>query len=252
MTKIGILGSGNMAQALAKGWINHNQELAISSPRHGQSVAKQLNIKSYSSKELVEWSEVLVLAFLPQQLGVVASEIETLVKEDQIIISVLGGTDLEQLSQVFSKNKNLVRILPNTNVAVNEGEISYVADSKMDSEKLESIIELLNELGMLFQLPEDEFSVFSTIAGSGPAIVAKFAESLVLSSVKNGLSREEANLIVIKLIEGTIKNVQQTGISFNDLIYQICSPGGSTIKGIESIEKSGFAGSVMKAIDEMF
>ncbi|BDR58467.1 pyrroline-5-carboxylate reductase family protein [Xylocopilactobacillus apicola] len=251
MTKIGIIGSGNMGQALIQGWLHHGHHLAVYSPHRGALIAKKYDIKSFSLVELAKWSDVLVLAFLPHQLAEISAEINLKLQQEQILISVLGGVDLGQLAQAFTTTPNLVRTLPNTNIAVNSGEISCALAPTFEQDKRKTVNNLLKELGLVFDLPEDKFLVFSAIAGSGPAVVAKFSESLVLAAVKNGLTRDEAVKIVTELIIGTMINSKKTEISFNDLIYQICSPGGTTIRGIETLEKSGFSGIIMESIDKM-
>lgn len=251
MVRIGILGSGNMGRALIQGWINKNHELAVYSPNHGLEVAKEFNICNLSISKLSEWSEVIVLSFLPQQLNNVANQIAPLITKNQVIISVLGGITLIELSEAFPKNKNIIRTLPNTNIAVNAGEISYIANESINPKILKNAINILKELGMVVPLTEDLFPAFSTIAGSSPAIVAKFAESLVLSGVKSGLSRTQSIEIVNQLILGTMKNIQEKQIDFNDFVYEICTPGGSTIKGIYSLEKAGFTGTIMNALDKI-
>ncbi|BDR56435.1 pyrroline-5-carboxylate reductase family protein [Xylocopilactobacillus apis] len=251
MFKIGIIGSGNMGQALIQGWLGKDYDLAVFSPRHGIEIANKFQIQSMNLSDLAHWSNILVLAFLPQQLSLISSEIESIVNPDQTIISVLGDVTLKQLKNAFKNNNNIIRTLPNTNIAVNEGEIAYIACETIDEQKLTDAKRLLSDLGLTLLLSEDQFPAFSAVAGSAPAIVAKFAESLVLAAVKNGLSRNDSVKIINQLILGTIKNSKENQISFNDLIYQICTPGGSTIRGIKSLEKNRFTGDVMDSIDEI-
>ena len=158
--------------------------------------------------ELTSWSDILVLAFLPQQLSKISDQISSKINSNQTIISVLGGISLAQIMEAFPNTDNIVKTMPNTNVKVNKGEIAYIANSKMSSKKLKDICNLLKNLGDIFPLAESDFETFGALAGSGPAIVAKFAESLVLAGVKNGLDRSTMIKIVSKLIIGTIKNVQ--------------------------------------------
>ena len=251
MAKIGIIGSGNMGQALINGWLKTSNQLAVYSPNHGEAIANQYHIDFLHLLELTSWSDILVLAFLPQQLSKISDQISSKINSNQTIISVLGGISLAQIMEAFPNTDNIVKTMPNTNVKVNKGEIAYIANSKMSSKKLKDICNLLKNLGDIFPLAESDFETFGALAGSGPAIVAKFAESLVLAGVKNGLDRSTMIEIVSKLIIGTIKNVQKTGISFNDLIYQISTPGGSTIRGITELENDGFSGKLISACDKI-
>lgn len=251
MVKIGIIGSGNMGEALIAGWTKGSPQLAVYSPHHGAVIAQKYQIKSLQLFELIKWSDILVLAFLPQQLAAISAEIAPQLSSEQSIISVLGGITLDQIAAAFPQTSNLVRTMPNTNIKVNAGEIAYFASKRILPAKLKVICALLSELGDIFPLSEAEFATFGAIAGSGPAIVAKFAESLVLAGVKNGLERAKAVEIVSKLIMGTLKNTQETEISFNDLMYQIATPGGSTIQGLTQLEETAFSGNLIAAFDRM-
>ena len=145
MAKIGIIGSGNMGQALINGWLKTSNQLAVYSPNHGEAIANQYHIDFLHLLELTSRSDILVLAFLPQQLSKISDQISSKINSNQTIISVLGGISLAQIMEAFPNTDNIVKTMPNTNVKVNKGEIAYIANSKMSSKKLKDICNLLKK-----------------------------------------------------------------------------------------------------------
>lgn len=257
--KIGFIGAGEMAQAILKGLLQ--QHAASDFIIHGGSsnravlVAEENKI-SYAENnlEVVQKSDIIFLAMLPQQLTTVSQEIKIALAE-KIVISILGGVNLKQLSTAINNKEVLIlRALPNVNVQVNSGMISIVPDAALAKNiKTYTLVkELLKELGEVIELEESQFSIFSALAGSGPAFVGVIIDSLAQAGVKYGLKKSDAVKIVNQMILGTTNKIKQENIAPRILAEQVASPGGSTIAGILAMEAAGVSSSLVKGIEATY
>ena len=253
--KIGFIGCGNMAQAiikgiLAKGLVSSADIFGSnSSAEHAVNVQKNLGIQTFTdNNKVVNHSDIVFLSVKPQQYEAVISEIKDAIRPEQIIVTIAPGKTIQWLESLFGKPVKLVRTMPNTPALVGEGLTSYCENSLVSKEELASIEELLSSFGKIEHLKEALIDVASAVGGSGPAYVYQFIEALADAGVSDGLPRTRAYEIAAQMVLGSAKMVLETGKHPGQLKDEVCSPGGSTIKGVEVLEDAAFRGAVIRAI----
>ena len=146
-------------------------------------------------------------------------------------------------------NNPVIRIIPNIPVAINAGTIGLFMPD-FEKEIQDKILQLLNQLGDIFPVQEDQLSIVGTIGGCGPAFVDIFLDALGDSGVLNGLSRDLSNKLAASMVKGSASLAYMSDASPAVLRDQVCSPGGTTIKGVVSLEKNGFRHAIIEAVNK--
>ena len=146
----------------------------------------------------------------------------------------------------------IIRIMPNTPVAVGEGMILYDANEWVTSEMLDAFSHALSKAGRLDRLPEGSIDAASALSGCGPAFVYLFSESLADGAVECGLSREKANLYAAQTLYGAAKLLLESGKHPGELKDAVCSPGGTTIAGVHALEEGSFRAATMSAVNAAY
>lgn len=253
--KIGFIGCGNMAQAmitgiLSKGLVSKTDIYGSNSTEaHATQTKERLGIQTTTNNvEVVQQSDIVFLSVKPQQYETVISEIRDAITPEQIIVTIAPGKTIEWLEGQFSKPIKLVRTMPNTPALVGEGLTTYCENALVTKEELARIEEILSSFGKIEHLKESLIDVASALGGSGPAYVYQFIEALADGAVSDGLPRAQAYSIAAQMVLGSAKMVLETGKHPGQLKDEVCSPAGSTIKGVEVLEDTAFRGSVIKAI----
>lgn len=255
MAKLGFIGCGNMASAIIGGIIakglaspedvvasNHTQASA-------DAAAASLGIRATTDNaEVVEWADVLFLSVKPQKYESVIAEIAPALAPGQVIVTIAPGKTLSWLAERLGPEAKIVRTMPNTPALVGEGFTSYCANENVTQEELSQVVALLSSFGVALELDEPLIDAASAVGGSAPAFVYAFIESLADGGVAEGLPRAQAVQIAAQTVLGSAKMVLETGKHPGQLKDEVCSPAGSTIKGMESLEKDGFRGSVIGAV----
>lgn len=246
MAKYGFIGTGNMAQAMIKGLLARQvapADIAVSSPHTAAKLAQEWGVKALPAQQLIQASDVVVLAFLPNQLAAV---VNTLDFGDKLVVSVLAGITVDQLVAATGTTQ-VVRTLPNINVAINQGITAY-AKASLTAANDTAFQAFSDQLGQVVAVPEAEFAAFSAVAGSGPAYVFKFIDALAKAGVENGLSAELATAIANQTVAGSAQLLAVSGQSAQAMQDTVASPGGSTRAGLDDLAQQQFDAVVAHAI----
>ena len=253
--KIGFIGFGNMAQAIAtrllKNHLAKPEDLLFSNKT--ESKRKQLedrfNIKGYSDNQNVwDQSELIILAVKPYQVEDVLNEIDQ--QKNPFVISVVAGITNAQLNDLLS-GAAFVRTMPNLNAQVGEGITAIIEQSDLTDNQLEQTKNIFSAVGEVVVLPESQLGAFIAIAGSSPALVFMFIDTLARAAVKYGLPKDKATTIAAQAVLGSGKTVLESEDTPWTLIDQVSSPGGITVDGILSLLQSEFSSSIISSVDEM-
>ena len=256
MKKIGFIGMGNMGQALAGG-------IAASGKVEGKNIyayapnqeklarnCEKIGINSCSSlDEVAEQSDVIVIACKPYQIeGVIAELGDKLSKKS--ILSVAASWDFKKYSLYLPSGTRVQCIMPNTPVAVSEGVLLMEEENDWDEYDRKWLLELLGSFGRVVELPTRLMNAGMAISGCGPAFMDMIIEALADGGVKNGLQRAQAYELACQTMIGSAKLMLETGKHPGQLKDEVCSPGGWTIKGVASLEKSGIRTAAIDTILE--
>lgn len=250
--KIGFIGAGNMGSAIIGGLIqkaivNASQVYALNSHQtKTKAIAKKFGINAASNiEELVTASDILVVAVKPKVVPQVLSETLAFIKKDTVIVSIAAGVTLESLEGVIGSDKKIVRIMPNLPSLVGEGVSSITPNKQVKEKDLEEIKEIFNSLGKAEVVSEDLIHAVVGVSGSSPAYVFMFIEALADAAVQGGMPREQAYTFAAQAVLGSAKMVLETGINPAALKDMICSPGGTTIEAVCTLEQKGFRSAVI-------
>lgn len=244
--KIGFLGVGNMGSAVAKA-VAKSGDHELLFDNYNEAKAKhlqnQIGGQVMDKQTIVDEADVIFLGVKPHLVNAVLED----VKNDQALwISMAAGVSIDQLSD-FVPLENIVRMMPNTPVAIGHGMITYATENNHHAELFET---LLTEAGIVMRLPEAKIDSATAIAGSGPGYVYTFIESLTDAGIQNGLSFEESKLLAAQTLLGASEMVLQMNEHPAELRHQVTSPGGSTINGLVSLEQNNFRYATIEAVNE--
>ena len=252
--KIGFIGTGNMGSALAtavsKSLLSPEIYLADFDRTKAEVLAARLTATVASAKELCRLCDMVFLGVKPQGLPALLEEIAPIVKErgkDLTLISMAAGVKTDAILSCVGTGASLIRIMPNTPVAVGEGVIVYAARGVADDVKKRFLLSL-SQAGLVEEIPEEKIDAASALHGCGPAFVYLFIEALADGAVACGLSRDAALRFAAGTVKGAGEMVLETGRHPGELKDAVCSPGGSTIRGVMALEEGAFRGTVSDAV----
>ena len=251
--KIGFVGFGNMAQAMAKGWKSAaaGVELFASSRRAEvlKTAAEALGVTPVASnRALAEAVDVVVVAVKPYLVAEMGEALK-----GKLVISVAVNVTNAMLSEMLQKATGEKKtahlaILPNTPVAVNAG-VLLAEEGSLNATEKKRATALLSSLGRVVFLAQEKIGVAGVISGCGPAFTALFIEALGDAAVKWGLPRATAYELTSQMILGTGALQLATGAHPGVMKDAVCSPGGTTIQGVSALERKGFRRAAIAAVD---
>lgn len=245
-----------MGGALIKGLIESGSidatEIYVSggNGQTAKNLQKQLKFTlCLSNVELVEKAEILILAVTPTIIPTILTEIKEVIQPDTLIISLAASMLIQDYITILGSKVKLVRAIPNTPVSVLAGMTAVSYSESITEQDRDEVEELFQAVGEIVEVAEVQLASASTLSGCSPAFIALFIEALADGGVLNGLSRKQAYLLAEQALLGTAKLALITGQHPGELKDDVCSPGGSTIKGVVALEKHGFRNAVIQAID---
>ena len=257
--KFGFIGCGNMGGSILRGFIKNNicscNEVFVFDKNETQlnCIKNELKVNTCSNyTELISQVEYVVLAVKPNVFPILLKELSPLIKKyNSKIISIAAGLSILKIEQMLNLNTTpIVRVMPNINATIGMSTSGYCYNSFVSSNDLENIKKAFNSIGSLFFIEEDKFSIFSAIASCSPAFVYLFIDSLAKGATKAGLSKKDALQIVTNTIIGSSEMFLKSKKHPHELIDMVCSPGGTTIEGICTLEDNNFQQTIVKAIDK--
>lgn len=252
---IGFVGYGNMAYAMVNGIVEQRivpTENIIVSKRNISEEDKEKNVNNIKivrdNMEVAKNADILILAVKPNVFGEVLREIKDSIKKNAVVISIAAGITLSYIKENFGESIKIVRAMPNTPALVGEGMTGYALGSKLTNEELYYVELIFNSFGRSQLVDESLLDGVTAIAGSSPAYVYMMIEALADGGVLEGLPRNQAYIFAAQAVLGAAKMVLETEEHPGVLKDRVCSPGGTTIEAVSSLEKSGFRSAVIEAV----
>ncbi len=253
--KLGFIGTGNMASAIMGGIIKNeiipaNEIIGADLFAPGrEKVQKEFGINvTADNKEVVEKSEVMILSVKPQFYASVIAEIKDMIKPEQIVITIAPGKTLAWLAEQFGKDVKIVRTMPNTPAMVGAGMTAACPNEHMTAEEIEYVKTLLGSFGEVEVVPENLMDVVVSTSGSSPAYVYMMIEAMADAAVSGGMARPQAYKFAAQAVLGSAKMVLETGIHPGALKDMVCSPAGTTIEAVRTLEGLGFRSAIIEAM----
>jgi pyrroline-5-carboxylate reductase len=243
--QVGLIGSGNMARALARGW---GDPVLCSDAGSGRAraLAGELGGEALESNaELAKRADLVVLCHKPAQLAAVAAEIAG---EAKAVASVLGATPIAALQEAYP-DVPVFRLMPNTPVEVRRGVVLYAPAPDVPEELEQQVISLFERLGTVVTIDERSMGPATAVTGVGPAYQALLAEAQVDAAVHHGLAPALASRLVAETMAGTAALLTDRDYDTLAVRREVTSPGGSTARGLAALERAGVRAAFQDAAD---
>ena len=249
--KYGFIGCGNMGGAIATALRKTTADFALTDRSgRGQALANTLGVPYIPENQaLVQQCDRVFLGVKPQMMaGVMAGIAPVLADKKQLLITMAAGISMEQLSQMAGVELPIIRIMPNTPVSTGKGVVLYCANKLVTPDMLADFLSDMAAAGWLEQLEERLMDAGSALSGSSPAFVYMFMEALADGAVACGIPRSKALELAAMTVIGAGSLMLDTGLHPGALKDAVCSPGGSTIEGVRTLEKQGMRSAVTEAL----
>ncbi|HJB26266.1 MAG TPA: pyrroline-5-carboxylate reductase [Firmicutes bacterium] len=253
--KLGFIGFGNMASAIADGLVSAkalSSEQIYASAKNWEKLCKNTSARGIhacrDTGEVIECSDMLVVAVKPYQVrDVLSPYINQL--NGKILVSVAAGMTFECYEEFLPAGVHHISTIPNTPVSICEGIIACEQRHSLTQQEYDVFFNLFSHIGLVQPVETHLLSVAGTVAGCGPAFAAMFLEALSDAGVKHGLPRALSYRLASQMLAGTAKLQLATNAHPGQMKDAVCSPGGTTIVGVSALEKNGFRHAVIDAID---
>jgi len=253
--KIGFLGAGKMATALAKGFVNAkllSPELILASDliAHARNAfTKEVGAKTTAyNPDVPKFAQVVVLAVKPDQVSDLLKEVRSVFSEKHLLISIAAGVPIAKLESALGPGARIIRVMPNTPALVGASATAYAPGKAALPEDSQLAQKLFATVGLAFQVKEAWLDAVTGLSGSGPAYAFLMIEALSDGGVAAGLPRDIATRLAAQTLLGSARMVLETGQHPGALKDMVTSPGGTTIEGIHELEKGKVRGALMNAV----
>lgn len=253
--KIGFIGGGNMGGAMMSGIVKTgvcNAEDVMVYDVYAPTLEKLHNTLGVSTttsvEDLIETVQVIILAVKPQVLPTVLEQYGKKITTDQLVISIAAGITLGRLTDLLSENHKIVRVMPNTPAMVGEGMAGICVNQNVSEEEKAEVMEMFSCFGKAEFVLEKLMDAVVGVSGSSPAYVYMFIEALADGAVAEGMPRTQAYTFAAQAVLGSAKMVLESGKHPGELKDMVCSPAGTTIEAVRTLEESGFRATVMNAV----
>ncbi len=243
--QIGLIGCGNMARALARGW---GSPVVCSDPvaERARSLAAEVGGEALASNaEVAERADLLVLCHKPAQLQAVAAEVAL---QATAVASILAATPLAALHEAYP-GKVVYRFIPSLPVEVREGAVVQAASPPQDAALDKEVGELFASLGTLVVLDDSLVDVAMGLMSCAPAYVALVAEAQIDAGVRKGIPAAQGAELVVQTLSGTAELLRQRGNDTMAIRREVTSPGGLTARGLDALERGGLRAAFSDALD---
>lgn len=249
----GLIGCGNMGSAVARAvsQVTHNGILANRTPQRAQKLAEQFSFSWGSNTEAAEKSRFLFLGVKPYLMSDVLQELQPVLAAREttpVLVSMAAGLTISQLEEMAGGICPVIRIMPNTPVSVGQGVILYDCGNGVQPEDETAFLELLAQSGCLVHLSESFIDAGTAISGCGPAFAYLLIDAMADGGVACGLPRADALQLAAQTLLGSAQMVMETGKHPEQLKNEVCSPGGSTIQGVRTLEQRSVRAAMMDAV----
>lgn len=216
-----------------------------------ETLARSAGINvSPTPQSLAAESGVVIMAVKPDIIPIVIGEIRDALKPGSILVSIAAGVSIASIEVLTGTPMKIVRVMPNTPAMVGEGMSVLSPNDHVDEKSLLEVEQVFSRIGKVAVLPEKLMDAVTGLSGSGPAYVFTFIQALADGGVKLGIPRDKAVMLAAQTVLGSAKYVLESGDDPALLRGRVTSPGGTTIEGIHVLERSGFSGIVMDAVEK--
>lgn len=252
----GFIGTGNMGGALARAAAKTVENrrcivLANRTPEKAARLADEIGASVADNLTVARECDYILLGVKPQMMEDMLRRIADTLRQRTtpfVLLSMAAGLTIRRIREMAGGDYPVIRIMPNTAVAVGEGVTMYCCSENVTAAQREGFVSLLGSSGMLEELDEKLIDVGSAVAGCGGAFACLFLEGLADGAVYAGLPRDKAQRYAAQMLLGAAKLALASEEHTGALKDAVCSPGGTTIAGVRALEARGFRSAAMEAV----
>lgn len=259
MERVGFIGTGNMGGALVraacKAYAPGSIRIANRTEAKSVALAKETGCSISTPEEIARNCSFIFLGVKPQGMEALLSSLTPVFKERKdrfLLVSMAAGLEIATLQAMAGGEYPVIRMMPNTPVAVGEGVILYDCSQGVTEQEETFFVELFSFAGLRDKLPEELMDAGTSVAGCGPAFAALFVEGLAKGAEKLGLPPEKAVLYAAQMLWGTGKLISKSGKTPEQIRIEVCSPGGSTIEGVKAFQQAGMEEISIRAVEKAY
>lgn len=252
----GFIGSGRMASALVRGMIRVGvatpDRVAASDPSAAarDELGREAGVAVHATNApVIEASDVVVLAVKPQSMAAVLAEIAPTLAPRHLVVSIAAGVSIARMAKALGESTRIIRVMPNTPALLGEGASAFALGATATEADAAAVQRFLESVGRAVRIPESQLDAVTGLSGSGPAFVYLMIEALSDGGVRAGLPRDVATTLAAQTVLGAAKMVLETGLHPGALKDQVTSPGGTTIAGVQVLERAAIRGALIDAVD---
>jgi pyrroline-5-carboxylate reductase len=254
--QVGILGAGNMGEALIHGLLYGHlcrpDQIFCSDvrPERLKVIREKYAVKTTShNAEVVKQSDIIILSVKPQIMKQVVEEIAKYLDLSKLIISIAAGVPLNAIEACARKDLKLIRVMSNICVSVREGASTIAGGRHALKEDLMMAKTIFDSVGKSLFIEEGLLDAVTGLSGSGPAYLFLIIDALADAGVKVGLSRDDALILASQTVLGAAKMLIETGEHPGKLKDMVTSPGGTAIAGLHTLEEGGLRTTLINAVE---
>jgi len=251
--RIAIIGGGNLGTAIAEGLTKSG----FIAPQHILITKRNIDTLKYmeekgilvsnNNKEAVQYADLVLLCVKPFQVNDVMEEIKDVLTEKHVVVSVVTGVTIEQISKFLLKKTAVVRAMPNTAIAIQES-MTCISHEKISSDQLKYVQDMFNQLGEVVTIDEKLMDASTVLGACGIAYALRFIRANIQGGIQIGFDAKTATLIAAQTVKGAAELIIQTGHHPEQEIDKVTTPKGCTIAGLNEMEHQGFSSSLIKGI----
>jgi len=252
---LGLIGSGNMGQAIIGGIIKAERFLPENifasdvNEKTLTSISEKYGIKTtIDNNEVARAADILILSVKPHLYPAVIRQIWDQIKQNAIIVTIAAGKAIRETEEAFGRRIKVVRVMPNTPALVGEGMTALCPNDMLTEEEKEEVIHLFESVGKVEVVPENLMDAVTAVSGSSPAYVYLLIEAMADAAVLAGMPRDQAYRMASQAVLGSAKMVLETGMHPGALKDMVCSPGGTTIEAVSILEEKGLRSAIIAAM----
>ena len=256
MYKIGFIGCGNMGGALARAVVKTiaGAQIAVCDydAEKAQKLANEAGMYVMSAEEVVKNCHFVVLGVKPQHLQQTLAPLAPIFEKrtDVVVISMAAGTPISTVQNLCGGNLPVIRIMPNTPVLLGEGMTVYATDG-VSAEDESEFLQMFAKSGSIDKVNEEQIDAVMALSSCGPAFVYAFAQALAKGAEECGAPKEKTALYAAQTLQGAAKMLMKFGDA-EGLKRAVCSPGGTTIAGLNAMDEADFDGAVQKGVQAAY
>lgn len=255
---IGFIGCGNMGGAIINGitssGIVDSKEVFVYDKYQPavDNMVREYGVTPCNSEvEVVKKADAVILAVKPNIIQSVLTEIDSaLADSSTLLISIAAGKTIDYIQSGLTHSNRIIRVMPNINAVVGEAISAYTANSEVTDQDKQLVEELFGGIGKIIYLEEKEFPLFGVMGGCSPAFVYMFIDAMARAGVENGMKKDTALSVAAQAVLGSAKMILESDEHPWELIDRVCSPGGTTIEGVMSLQADGLDAAVHNAINK--